>query len=118
MLSLGIGGTTAIFTLMHAVMLRSLPVADPERVYQEEDPKLAEQLAQDSEKLKDVLVRAIADNHPDHPSAIPNEQYARCKKFLSFFDRKFTLNDDLLLYWAVMRVTSCSNGPGVRAAGG
>jgi len=28
-LSLGIGGTTAIFTLIHAVMLRSLPVADP-----------------------------------------------------------------------------------------
>jgi hypothetical protein len=27
-LSLGIGGTTAIFTLIHAVMLRSLPVAD------------------------------------------------------------------------------------------
>ncbi|MGA3203997.1 MAG: hypothetical protein ABSF12_16030 [Bryobacteraceae bacterium] len=27
-LSLGIGGTTAIFTLVDAVMLRSLPVAD------------------------------------------------------------------------------------------
>src|SRR5678815_1003334 len=32
-LSLGIGGTTAIFTLIHAVMLRPLPVADPERLY-------------------------------------------------------------------------------------
>src|SRR5919204_6097716 len=32
-LSLGIGGTTAIFTLIHAVMLRSLPVSDPERLY-------------------------------------------------------------------------------------
>jgi hypothetical protein len=32
-LSLGIGGTTAIFTLMHAVMLRSLPVSDPARLY-------------------------------------------------------------------------------------
>src|ERR671928_154119 len=32
-LSLGIGGTTAIFTLIHAVMLRSLPVADPERLF-------------------------------------------------------------------------------------
>src|SRR5437870_7845453 len=28
-LALGTGGTTAIFTLIHAVMLRSLPVADP-----------------------------------------------------------------------------------------
>src|SRR5215217_3062612 len=32
-LSPGIGGTTAIFTLINAVMLRSLPVADPERLY-------------------------------------------------------------------------------------
>jgi predicted permease len=32
-LALGIGGTTAIFTLIHAVMLKSLPVSDPERLY-------------------------------------------------------------------------------------
>ncbi|HEX7960505.1 MAG TPA: ABC transporter permease [Terriglobales bacterium] len=32
-LALGIGGTTAIFTLIHAVMLRSLPVSDPARLY-------------------------------------------------------------------------------------
>ena len=32
-LALGIGGTTAIFTLTHAIMLRSLPVADPARLY-------------------------------------------------------------------------------------
>jgi hypothetical protein len=32
-LALGIGGTTAIFTLIDAVMLRSLPVKDPARLY-------------------------------------------------------------------------------------
>jgi predicted permease len=32
-LALGIGGTTAIFTLIDAVMLRALPVADPSRLY-------------------------------------------------------------------------------------
>jgi predicted permease len=31
-LAIGIGGTTAIFTLIHAVMLRSLPVVDPARL--------------------------------------------------------------------------------------
>jgi predicted permease len=32
-LALGIGGTTAIFTLIHAVMLQSLPVGDPSSLY-------------------------------------------------------------------------------------
>jgi len=32
-IGLGIGGTTAIFTLIHAVMLRSLPVSDPALLY-------------------------------------------------------------------------------------
>jgi predicted permease len=32
-LALGIGGTTAIFTLIHSIMLRSLPVSDPGQLY-------------------------------------------------------------------------------------
>src|SRR6476620_1837802 len=32
-LALGIGGTTAIFTIIHEVMLRSLPVSDPSLLY-------------------------------------------------------------------------------------
>jgi predicted permease len=32
-LALGIGGTTAIFTLIQAIMLQSLPVSDPARLY-------------------------------------------------------------------------------------
>lgn len=32
-LALGIGATTAIFSLIHSVMLKSLPVADPSRLY-------------------------------------------------------------------------------------
>jgi len=32
-LALGIGATTAIFTLVHAVLLKSLPVANPEELY-------------------------------------------------------------------------------------
>lgn len=32
-LALGVGGTTAIFSMIHAVMLKSLPVADPSSLY-------------------------------------------------------------------------------------
>ena len=32
-LALGIGATTAIFTLVHAVLLKSLPVTNPEELY-------------------------------------------------------------------------------------
>src|ERR1700741_1664962 len=31
-LALGIGANTGIFTLVHALMMKSLPVADPERI--------------------------------------------------------------------------------------
>jgi predicted permease len=33
-LALGIGANTAVFTLVHAVMMKSLPVADPQQLYQ------------------------------------------------------------------------------------
>jgi hypothetical protein len=32
-LALGIGATTSIFTLVHAVLLQSLPVANPPEIY-------------------------------------------------------------------------------------
>ncbi len=38
-LALGIGATTAIFTLLHAVLLKSLPVARPEQLYAIGDAK-------------------------------------------------------------------------------
>lgn len=56
----------------------------------------------DADALREVLVQTIADSHPARPSDITADEYAHCKRFLSNFERIFTLNYDLLLYWALM----------------
>jgi hypothetical protein len=94
----------ALGTTDFEVVMKSLHhAAQLAVVYQDNDTALADRFAADAEKLKDVLVRAIAENHPEHPFVIPKEQYENCKSFLVSFDRKFTVNYDLLLYWAVMQ---------------
>lgn len=70
------------------------------------DPKLSSTAARvqaDAAAIKDALVSAIAKRHPDRPYDITNEQYASCRAFLSRFDHIFTLNYDVLLYWALMQ---------------
>jgi hypothetical protein len=59
-------------------------------------------LLADAEGLREVLVSAIADNHPDLPAAIEPERYLACRQFLARFKNIYTLNYDLLLYWAFM----------------
>jgi hypothetical protein len=49
-----------------------------------------------------MLVRAIAQSHPDHPGEIASAKYAACRQFLAQFKNIYTLNYDLLLYWALM----------------
>ena len=58
-LALGIGGTTAIFTLMHAVMLRSLPVGDPSRLYRIGDGSSCLRTGRSAGSLGDVLISAV-----------------------------------------------------------
>ena len=70
-LSLGIGGTTAIFTLIHAVMLRSLPVADPERLYRigDGDSCCVQGGPQDRWGMFSwPLVQRLSDNAPEFES--------------------------------------------------
>lgn len=72
------------------------------RLYSNDESNLPETLVNDSEGLKEVLVSAIADSHPAVPYDIDDEQYYACRHFLAPFDRIYTLNYDLLLYWALM----------------
>jgi len=64
---------------------------------------LAALMNDDAVKLREVLVEAIAGSHPSWPGEIPTEAYAACRRFLSNFERVYTLNYDLLLYWAFMQ---------------
>ena len=71
-------------------------------LYAPRDRQLAARMTEDANGLREVLVRAIADNHPAWPGEIPAERYAACRRFLSHFRNIYTLNYDLLLYWALM----------------
>lgn len=60
-------------------------------------------MLEDSENLKNVLVSAVASSHPERPFEISSEAYSFCRSFLSNFESVYTLNYDLLLYWAFMQ---------------
>ena len=63
---------------------------------------MAEEMCGDAEALKGILVDAIASRHPDRPQAVSDAAFAACRAFLREFTCYYTLNYDLLLYWALM----------------
>lgn len=78
-------------------------------VYSREAVEVAKQMAVDAESLKDILIQTVANNHPNIPNEIADEQFWACRKFLSHFlgdankdGKVYTLNYDLLLYWTLM----------------
>jgi Domain of unknown function (DUF4917) len=73
------------------------------KAYQGVTPSLFDSLNQDAAELKNVLVTAVGKHHPDRPFDIEKKQYAACRNFLASFDHIYTLNYDILLYWALMQ---------------
>jgi hypothetical protein len=71
-------------------------------IYQPSSP-VGDALMQDAEGLREVLARAIADSHPERPKDISDASYIACRHFLSNFICIYSLNYDLLLYWAMMQ---------------
>lgn len=70
--------------------------------YPKSDKSLISSLKKDADGLREVLVSAIASSHPDGPFDLEEDEYKACRKFISIFDNIYTLNYDLLLYWAQM----------------
>lgn len=57
----------------------------------------------DADALREVLVGAVANSHPDRPHDIQSSEYLKCREFLRSYKSINTLNYDLLLYWALMQ---------------
>jgi len=72
------------------------------KFYATTDPVISERFAKDAEKLKGILAATIAKNHPDQPNDIKKSEYEFSRRFLTNFSGIYTLNYDLLLYWALM----------------
>ena len=85
------------------VMLALRDAARLVGLYLPGQPCVGRQLQEDADGLREVLVQAVADNHPEFPAQISDSSYASCRRFLARFDRIYTLNYDLLLYWALMQ---------------
>ena len=62
-LALGIGATTSIFTLVHAVLLKSLPVANPQELYRLGKEARCCYWGGFSQPADDVCVEASLDRH-------------------------------------------------------
>lgn len=78
-----------------------------------EDKNAKKVMREHIEVLKELLVKTIADSHPNLPSEIDEKQYSSCRKFLKHFigankknenkvGQVYTLNYDLLLYWTLL----------------
>lgn len=64
------------------------------------DEAVVKKIENDQQVLKDALIATIGKTHPGRPMDVSEKAYVSAREFLSRFDRIFSLNYDLLLYWA------------------
>lgn len=72
-----------------------------------DDKTLVPKIKTASEKLKNSLIEAVKELHPEHVFKIPEEKSVACISFLQEYLNNnglvFSTNYDLLLYWVLMR---------------
>ncbi len=73
------------------------------KAYGAEYNRLVELFNTDVDSIRVLLAEVIASNHPSRMDEIPDQQFRNCRTFLKDFSTIYTLNYDLLLYWALMR---------------
>jgi hypothetical protein len=72
-------------------------------IYARRDPDRKLEAETDADALREVLVAAVANSHPDRPHNIELDEYIKCREFLRGYKSINTLNYDLLLYWTLMQ---------------
>jgi len=72
-------------------------------MYAGADPALADQIATDADRIKDALAEVLARRHPENVGSVSADEYASARRFLSHFERIYSVNYDLLLYWTTMQ---------------
>ena len=73
------------------------------KAYSPKNKELARHLKRDADSVRKTLAEVIASNHPERINQISDERFRSCRAFLSNFKNIYTLNYDLLLYWALMK---------------
>ena len=63
---------------------------------------ISKRLKDDANIIKDELVNVISKKHPKHQHQIDDNKFCSAYKFLSNFEKIYTLNYDMLLYWTLM----------------
>lgn len=71
------------------------------------DKKLVPKIREVSERLKNSLIDAVKELHPEHVFSVSKEESEVCAQFLNHYldhdGNIFSTNYDLLLYWVLMR---------------
>jgi hypothetical protein len=100
----GVGLFAAEHTSDFELVIRSLrAAARMADFYATTDPHLSRRLHEDADRLKEILADTLAKKHPDNVGDIETAEYEAARGFLSNFERFYTLNYDLLLYWAMLQ---------------
>lgn len=66
-----------------------------------QDPKFIRRINRYVNRLRDLLVETLSANHPNRPYDIDESNFKSVRYFLNHFDKLYTLNYDLLLYWSM-----------------
>lgn len=71
------------------------------------DQTLIDKILEANETLKNSLIEAVKELHPEHVFVVPEDKSKQCHSFLDHFlsqgGKIYSTNYDLLLYWVLMR---------------